>query len=260
MEIQCSNIQIIRGHREIISSLSFQHKGAKLIGLLGPNGAGKTTLIRAIAGLQNISQGELTINDLQPQQSPSKLAHIMAYLPQQRTVHWALNNNEIVMLGRLPHQQTFQRPSDEDHKIVQDIMKTMNIDALAHRPFEEISGGEQARVLIARALAQQPEILLADEPTNGLDPAHQIRMMETFQQVVSDGCTVLLSIHDINLAAQYCDRILLMQEGHLVHDGAVKEVFTQENLSQVYGIETEIRHSAERLSVNIVGIPAMVSA
>jgi len=252
MTIQCHNITIKRGKHTVISELNFQQDTPQLIGVIGPNGAGKTTLIRALAGVQPIHHGELLINGMTPQDSTTALAKVMAYLPQQRTVHWDLSIQEVVMLGRLPHQQTFQPPSDEDKAIVAQAMKTMDVAQFVDRSFEKISGGEQARVLIARALAQQPQLLLADEPTNGLDPAHQIRMMKTFQQIVDSGCTVLVSLHDLNLAARYCDRILLLHEGQLAHDDLTAAVLTTDNLRETFAIDTAINQSSGSLSIDII--------
>lgn len=253
MSIVCDQVSITLDKKPVIRSLSFEQQGAALIGLLGANGAGKTTLMRALAGLQSIDSGSMRINGSDPAREPVQLAKTMAYLPQQRVVHWALPVSDVVMLGRMPHQRAFYPPNQQDHSVVQRVMQEMDIAEFAARPFQTLSGGEQARVLIARALAQEPAVLIADEPANGLDPAHQVAMMQTFGKIVANGCTVLLSVHDLNLAARYCERILMLDQGQIYRDGAPTAVITPENLRGLLGIAADIRTVDGRLAVSVVG-------
>jgi iron complex transport system ATP-binding protein len=253
LSIQCQQVSITLADKPVIRGLSFQQEKAALIGLLGANGAGKTTLMRALAGLQAIDSGQVRINGLDPAREPVTLAKSMAYLPQQRVVHWALPVSEVVMLGRMPHQRAFYPPNTRDHDVVQQVMAEMDVTEFAQRPFQTLSGGEQARVLMARALAQEPKVLIADEPANGLDPAHQIAMMRYFQCIVAGGCTVLLSVHDLNLAARYCDRLLMLDQGTIYQDGAPEAVMTAEHLQRLLHITADIREVDGRLAVSVVG-------
>ena len=253
MSIVCHQVSITLDKKPIICSLSFEQQDAALIGLLGCNGAGKTTLMRALAGLQPVDSGSVTINGLDSGREPVQLAKTMAYLPQQRVVHWALPVSDVVMLGRMPHQRGFYPPNKQDHAVVQRVMAEMDITEFAARTFHTLSGGEQARVLIARALAQEPTVLIADEPANGLDPSHQVAMMKTFGRIVEGGCTVLLSVHDLNLAARYCDRIIMLDQGGIYQDGAPEQVITAEHLKGLLNIEADIRRVGGRLAVSVVG-------
>ncbi|MEZ5534018.1 MAG: ABC transporter ATP-binding protein [Thiolinea sp.] len=253
MSIYCDDVSITLADKAVIRGLNFRQEEPALIGLLGCNGAGKTTLMRALAGLQAIDAGQLRVNGLNPQREPVQLAKSMAYLPQQRVVHWALPVADVVMLGRMPHQRAFYPPNQRDHEVVQQVMAEMDVSQFARRPFQTLSGGEQARVLIARALAQEPSLLIADEPANGLDPAHQVAMMRYFQCIVAGGCTVLLSVHDLNLAARYCDRLVMLDEGKVYQDGTPEVVMTAEHLQQVFNVRADIRHIDGCLAVSVVG-------
>jgi len=246
MNLKVQNLSVLRGQKPVLKDLSFSIEKPQLIGLIGPNGAGKSTLMRAIAGLQ-IYQGEISLADLSLSSfAPKELAQKMAYLPQERAVHWPMPCNEVVKLGRLPYLSGFSRLSEHDQQIVNETMQALDVADFAYTSFDNLSGGEQARVLIARVLAQQPQLIIADEPVNGLDPAHQISLMQTFKQLVAQGKTVLTSLHDLSLASQWCDRILMLEAGRLVADGPATEVMTAENIRNVYRVESAQMHHAGR--------------
>ncbi len=235
--LQAINISVSFHKKQILDTISFTSEKPELIGLVGPNGAGKTTLLRALIGQQSLQNGEVTISG-QPLRSLSspKRARLLAYLPQNRNLHWPLVVEDVVMLGRHPYRSGFAAPSAKDIACVRNAMAQMDIEAFASRPFRMLSGGEQARVLIARALAQQTNLLLADEPLAGLDPAHQISLMQCFQRIVREGRTVILSLHELTLAARWCDRLLLLQKGILTKDGVPGTVLEADALKSAFGV------------------------
>ncbi|MCV6611029.1 MAG: ABC transporter ATP-binding protein [Amphritea sp.] len=238
MRLTVSRLHAQRSGKSVLRDISLSFDKPELIGLIGPNGAGKSTLMRALSGLQSYSGSiQLDGTDL-AQYAPQALARQLAFLPQERTVHWALDCEEVVMLGRMPYQSGFGRASVGDHRIVERAMQTMDVLEFSRRSFEQLSGGEQARVLIARVLAQEPDMIIADEPINGLDPAHQISLMKTFRELVAAGRTVLTSLHDLSLASHWCDRIIILEHGDLIADGAVDQVMTPQQIRKVYGVET----------------------
>lgn len=240
MILSCSLSSVIFEKKQILKPLSFEIRKPQLIGLLGPNGAGKTSLLRSLMSLIPY-EGTIHLkgNDLKTLKAKS-IARSIAYLPQERKVHWAINCYDIVMLGRIPYQPQFGGPSKEDHEAVKTAMHQMGVIDFAGRSFESLSGGEKARVLIARTLAQGAEIIIADEPAAGLDPAHQIEMMTLFKELVARGKTVLVSLHDLPLASSCCDRILLMNDGEIVADGPPIEALSDPLMEKVFGISVRI--------------------
>lgn len=239
MRLAVDSLCVTRDHSQVLSNVSFLSEKAELIGLIGPNGAGKSTLMRSLSGLQPFTGLVELDGENITQFTPRQLARRLAFLPQDRTVHWPMLSKEIVMLGRMPHQSGMAGTSDCDQQVVADAMAVMDVAELSERPFDRLSGGEQARVLIARVLAQQPQLIIADEPVNGLDPAHQISLMKSFRDLVSLGKTVIASMHDLPLASHWCDRIIVLSGGEQIADGAVKDVLTAQQISEVYGVKTE---------------------
>ena len=167
---------------------------------------------------------------------PQALARALAYLPQERVVHWALSARAIVALGRLPHRPMGAGESTSDAAAIDAALAAVDATQLAERPVLEMSGGERARVLVARALAQQPRVLLADEPVTGLDPAHQLTLFHHFTRLAESGATIVVALHDLSLAARFCHRLVLMHRGRTVASGTPADVLTNEHLAAVYGI------------------------
>lgn len=226
----------VRGGR-VVDGADLSLNAGEFVGLIGPNGAGKSTLLRAILGLQPRSAGSVSLNgrpfaDL----SPRFRARSIAYLPQDRRVEWRLPVRDIVMLGRFPHKEGFGGASAADHAAVERAMSLVEVDQLADRPVIDLSGGERTRVLLARALAVEAPLLLADEPTAALDPYHQLHVMEILKALSRQGVGVLTVIHDLALAMRFADRLVLLDRGRVAADGPPAAVLSTQRLASVYRI------------------------
>lgn len=226
------------GGRPVLKGPSFRVGEGEFVGLIGPNGAGKSTLLRAALGLVD-ARGEIAISghDATAMSARERARHI-AYLPQEREIGWPVSVEMVVSLGRAPHRPAFAGLDAADEARIEDAMRRMELQQFRHRIATELSGGEKARVLIARALAQDAPLLLADEPTAGLDPSHQIALMRLFAELAGEGRGVVASLHDLSLAARWCTRLILLDKGAIVADGPPAEVLTRERMRSVYGVET----------------------
>jgi iron complex transport system ATP-binding protein len=213
------------------------HAG-ELVALVGPNGAGKTTLIRALAGLLP-ADGEIMLGERRLETMTGReRARAVAYLPQGHVFHWPMQVGAIVALGRHPHMDPFSAPSPADRAAVRHAMQRTAIEAFASRPVTTLSGGERARVALARALATEAPLLLADEPTASLDPRHQLVVMELLRRAARDGGAVLAILHDLTLAARFADRVLVMDNGRIVADGVPGEALSPQRVAEIFGVET----------------------
>ncbi|MCR9254599.1 MAG: ABC transporter ATP-binding protein [Alphaproteobacteria bacterium] len=249
-----SDLRVSLGGRAVLRGLSLTVSKGEVVGVIGPNGAGKSTLLRAAMGLIPV-QGQRLLGGDPVQALPAgERALRAAFLPQDRDIAWAMTVAAVVGLGRLPHQAVRRTTVAEDRKAVDRALTRMDLDALRDRSVRELSGGERARTLIARMLAQEAPLLVADEPTAGLDPAHQIIAMETFAGLARDGRSVVVSLHDLGLAARWCDRLVLMQDGAVVASGIPSEVLKADLLRRVYGIEAFIQQGPGGLIVQPTGI------
>jgi len=216
--------------RTVLRDVTLSIGKGEFVGLIGPNGAGKTTLMRAALGLIP-GTGDSSLLAL----SERDRAKAVAWMPQAREIAWPVSVETVVMLGRTPHM-VGMTPSTEDAAQVDAALAQMELQEFRHRPATQLSGGEQARVLIARALAQDTPLLMADEPIAGLDPAHQISTMRAFAAQAEQGKSSLVSLHDLGLAVRHCTRLILLGEGRMIADGPPAEVMTPERLAQVFGI------------------------
>jgi len=235
--VRLDNLSVTLGGRQVVAGISTELTGG-LIGLVGPNGAGKSSLVRAIAGLVP-SEGTILIDGKRALPLRERARRI-AYLPQGQAVFWPVTVERLVALGRLPHLAPFERPADTDHAAIERALTRTDLLDLRDRSIDELSGGERARVLLARALAVEAPLLLADEPLAALDPAHQIEVMQLLRAEAARGAAVIAVLHDLTLAARWCDRLLLMDKGQLVADGAPREVLTAERIDAVYGVSAFI--------------------
>jgi iron complex transport system ATP-binding protein len=208
----------------------------EMIGLIGPNGAGKTTLLRTLAGLRRPDDGIVSLDGRDVSNiSRGDLATSISYLAQGGDVHWPLRVEALVALGRLPHRRS--STPESDRAAVERALAAADVVALRDRTLAHVSGGERMRILLARALAVEAPLLLADEPIAALDPLHQLRVMELLHATAHRGSGVVAVLHDLSLAARFCDRLVLVAHGGIAAQGSPAEVLTDRNLASAYGVQ-----------------------
>lgn len=234
--VRLRDLCVERDGRSILRNVSLELAPGGVVGLIGPNGAGKSTLLRAIVGLAP-ARGDISFDGV-PLAGIARreLARLTSFLPQDRDVAWPLSVEAVVELGRTPYLSPFSGLSAQDRTEVETAMRLTDTAHLRDRDISTLSGGERARVLMARVLAQAAPVLIADEPTAGLDPGHQLALLEAFHELAAAGRTVVVSLHEIALAARWCDRIVLLDHGRIVADGTPASVLTTENFATVYGV------------------------
>jgi iron complex transport system ATP-binding protein len=249
-ELCVTNLSVVRDGASLVSNASFQLQPGELIVALGPNGAGKTSLLRAALGLERRSNGMATIDGHDTSRlSPMARAESIAYLPQIRPIAWPNLVRDVVALGRFSHGAALGRLQATDRDAVEKALAACDLEHLADRRTDTLSGGEIARVHCARAFAAGAPLLVADEPVAALDPRHQFRIMELIADYIAGGGGALVVLHDISLAARYASRILWMKEGRIVADGSPADTLTAGRLESVYGVRARV----SGLSVEIDG-------
>jgi len=230
------------GSRLVLREVSLDVQGGEVVALVGPNGAGKSTLIRVVSGVLPARAGEVRLDgaDLL-RQSASMRARRLAVVPQLPHLPDAFTVGEIVLMGRTPHLPLWAGESRHDCEIAWRAMTRARVQELTERRVGELSGGEQQRVLLARALAQEPQVLLLDEPTAHLDLKHQVGVLELVRTLArEENLAVLMTLHDLNQAALFSDRVALLQRGEIVAHGSPRDVFNAELLSRVYGVSVAV--------------------
>jgi iron complex transport system ATP-binding protein len=224
------------GERQVVRDASLTVRRGELVGVIGPNGSGKSTLLKGISGTLTPASGEVRLGGSDTRRlGRTQLAKRLAVVTQSPSLPEAFTVREIVLMGRTPFLGFFQSEGQRDHAISAAAMRDAGVFHLADRLVGSLSGGERQRVVVARALAQTPEVLLLDEPTSHLDPHHQAQVMEVVRARCDRGLAALAVLHDLNLAAQFCDRLVLVHDGQMRADGPPEQVLTQENVSRVYG-------------------------
>lgn len=247
--LTAKGVNVSLGGRAVLQDISLSLSSGHLVALVGPNGAGKTTLLRALAGLIPAS-GEIEIGGRAlASLSLRERAKRFAYLPQGHIVHWPLASRDIVALGRYPHGATDPaRLSPRDAEAVARAMQAADVVQFADRRATELSGGERSRVALARVLATEAPVILADEPTSSLDPRHQLDVMQTLRKAADTGVLVIVVTHDLGLAARFADRVLVMSGGRLVSQGKPTEALSEQVLADVFRV-TAYRAEHEREAV-----------
>lgn len=254
--LEVSKATVCFGERTALIDADLRLRAGEMVGLIGPNGAGKTTLLRAAAGLQSLSAGRVQLEGRALQDwDRFEQGRRMAFMPQQRDLGWNLRARAVVELGRLPHRNS---DAQRNAAAVDAAMRQCAVLNLAERPMLTLSGGERARVLLARALASEPIALLADEPTASLDPRYQIEVMERLRALADTGLGVLVVLHDLPLAAARMDRIVLMAAGRIVADDVASRALTLERVREVFGVEAIEGFEQERRFVLPWKLPTSV--
>ncbi len=257
VKLELKDISLGYNRHPVVKDLSFCLSPGELVGLIGPNGCGKTTIIKAISHILPPNAGRIILDgkDL-GHISRSHLAQRIGVVPQNPYLPDTFTVSEVVLLGRNPHLGWLRSESRRDWAIVWWAMERTGIASLAERRMGELSGGERQRVTIARVLAQEPEAILLDEPTANLDINHQIEVLDLIKGLCQEkNLAVLLALHDLNLAAQYCSRLLLMNKGQIYADGTPSEVITSTNIKEVYGTESLVYpHPENSLPVVLLSV------
>lgn len=226
------------GPCDVVHSVNAKANPGDCIALIGPNGCGKSTLLKTLCGLIPASSGQVTINSQKLKELPLKTrAKAIAYLAQSREALPSMTVEDVVQLGRAPYRGGLGRISPQGKAAIQSALARTQSDVFKTRRFDSLSGGEQARVLLARALAVEAPVILADEPIAALDPYYQLSMMQILKAEALSGKTVITALHDLSLAAQFADRIWMMHQGKIIADGTPDEVLNSENLKAVFGIK-----------------------
>lgn len=248
MNLSTENIRLSYGAQEILKGVSINGNTGEFIGIIGPNGSGKSTLLKCIYRILKPHAGQVFLDGEELSGiSIRNSAKKMAVVAQHNYYNFDFSVMEVVLMGRAPHKKTMERDNAKDFQIAQKALETVEMEGFANRSFSTLSGGEQQRVILARALAQQTPCLILDEPTNHLDITHQIQLMKIVKNLK---VTVISAVHDLNIAAMFCDRLYVLQDGEIVGQGTPQEVLTAEFIKKIYRVETEIVYdSAGQLHV-----------
>jgi iron complex transport system ATP-binding protein len=237
-ELVVDGVTLTAGTRRLVEDVCLTARPGEVVGLVGPNGSGKSSLLRAVYRVLRPATGQVRVDGTDAWSLPvRRLARTVAAVVQESGADFDLTVREVVAMGRTPHKRLLAGDTPEDTALIDAALAAVDVGALADRPFDRLSGGERQRVLIARALAQQPALLVLDEPTNHLDVRHQLDVLGALRRLPA---TVLLALHDLNLAAYYCDRLYVLHAGRITASGPPAEVLTPKLLAEVYGVEAEV--------------------
>lgn len=238
MKITVQHLQKALGGRPVLRDVTLDIPENKVLGIIGPNGSGKSTLLRCIGRVLRPEGGAVLLDGRSLQDyTPRQSAQSMAMVAQHNTYNFDFTVREVVLMGRSPHKRALQRDTAEDLRLVGESLAAVGLAGFEDRSFSHLSGGEQQRVVLARALAQQTPCLLLDEPTNHLDIRYQLQLMDLVRGL---GKTVIAAVHDLNIAALYCDRLVVLQEGAIVAAGTPAEVLTPALIQRVYGVHARV--------------------
>lgn len=238
MKLEGKKLEALLGGTPILKGVSLRAEGRELVGVIGPNGSGKSTLLKCLYRVLRPSGGAVWLDGRELERIPRKQsARSMAVVAQHNDLSFEFTVQEMVLMGRSPHKRLLERDSGADLAIAAQALAQVGLENLAQRPFSSLSGGERQRVILARALAQQAPILILDEPTNHLDIKFQLQLMELLRGLP---CTVIAALHDLNLAAMYCERLYVMKDGQVAGEGRPEEVLTPQLIRQVYEVEARV--------------------
>ncbi len=256
MDITIKGLHFSYNGKPVLEEISLSIQKGEIFAIVGPNGSGKTTLLKNISGVLTPDAGAVyldmkRVTDL----STRDIARHLTAVEQEREVGFDFTVREVVAMGRIPHQGRFARETQKDKQKIREAMELANVTSFANRPIRELSGGEKQRTFLAMALSQEPKVLLLDEPTTHLDINYQIQIMEIVRQQTRTGLTVLMALHDLNLAAQYADRVALLHRGRLLAIGEPKEVLTPSNIRRAFETDVVVGHNPLTNSLYINTVP-----
>ena len=242
--LEVKNLVFAYDSEPILKDISLLVEKGEFIGLIGPNGSGKSTLLKLMGGVMSLSDDAVRIND-QPINAIKKkvLARDITWISQEHPMVFPFTIQEIVLMGRHPYLSQLSFEGEEDYRIARDAMEITQTAQFSNRYFNEISGGEKQRVMLASAIAQEPEIMLLDEPTSALDLKYQIQILNILKRLNEEkNITLILAMHDLNLASRYCRRLILLDDGAIVRDGTPAEVLKKEVIESVYGVNVNLHN------------------
>lgn len=241
MQIQVNDISFSYAGFKALKNISFEAAAGDMLAIIGQNGSGKSTLLKCLNRILKINKGTITIGNIPlTDYSPAKLSRTMAYIPQSEETVSGISVFDTILLGRKPYISS--HPTPDDMELVAHLLTRLELESVAMRQLNTLSGGQQQRVYIARALAQQPAVLLLDEPIANLDINHQMKVMKLLKQLSREGMTIIITIHDINMAARFCNKALMLKQGRVFASG-LQSVYTPENIENLYDIQVDVlRH------------------
>ena len=250
MKITTEQLQATLGGSHILKGVSIEVSDKDFVGIIGPNGSGKSTLLKSIYRVLTPQSGTVfldgnALNSYKPKESARK----MAVVAQHNYYNFEFSVQDVVLMGRAPHKKAMERDNADDYRIVREALEKVNIGGFSQRSFSTLSGGEQQRVILARALAQQTQCLILDEPTNHLDIKYQLQLMDIVRSL---RLTVVSAIHDLNIAAMYCNKLFVLQNGRIIAFGPPKQVLTREFIRQVYEVEAKLYTDPETGQMHIL--------
>lgn len=248
MNIKAENINITLEKNNILKDINIEVDNKEVVGIIGPNGSGKSTFLKCIYRVLKPSDGAILLDKVDIKNMTVKeSSKRLAVLSQHNNYNFDFTVKDIVLMGRSPHKKFMERDNKEDYDIVNDALKKVEMLEFKDRSFQSLSGGEQQRVILARALAQQPQCLILDEPTNHLDIKYQLQLMRIVKNL---NIEVIAAIHDLNIAAMYCDKIYVLKDGEIIKYGNPKEVLTQKLIKEVYEVDAEVILNNERIYIS----------
>lgn len=238
MKITTQQLHAVLGNTEILRGIDFEANEGEFVGIIGPNGSGKSTLLRCLYRVLTPSEGAVFLDGKELSSYRVKeSAQKLAVVAQHNYYNFEFSVQDVVMMGRAPHKRALDRDTAEDYQIMRQSLKAVGMQEFEERSFSTLSGGEQQRIILARALAQQTPCLILDEPTNHLDIKYQLWLMDIVRNL---DCTVISAVHDLNIAAMYCDRLYAMKQGKLIAQGTPHELLTPDLIRELYEVDAEV--------------------
>ena len=250
MNIKVDDLKITLEKNNILKDINIEVDNKEVVGIIGPNGSGKSTLLKCIYRVLKPNDGAILLDNIDiKDMSVKESSKRLAVLSQHNNYNFDFTVKDIVLMGRSPHKKFMERDNKDDYDIANEALKKVDMFEFKDRSFQSLSGGEQQRVILARALAQQPQCLILDEPTNHLDIKYQLQLMRIVKGL---GIEVIAAIHDLNIAAMYCNKIYVLKDGEVIKYGKPKDILTQELIKYVYEVDAEVIVKEERVHISYI--------